>query len=355
VGGIDVFISHVEEDETVALELADALDAAGYATWCYERDTIPGPSYLLQTSRAISESRTVVVLISPDSLGSHQVTSEVVRAHEEERPFIPLLIGISREEFGVRQPEWREAIGSAATVELPPGGVQGVVPRIVEGLTALGIRPHEPGGPRPKLSYVGEGREFTSPAAGLRRRPGARLLIAAGVVALLVIGTAVAVVATRGTEEQPGSSPSTPTSPSATVPTSPAPGTTAVLPSKDAATTALKTEGGLARATARTDTRYCPIGGGTCQDANPGRVFLFVDLAPWNGEVLTYDNPVSMSAFSARVSYAGVTYSSNENHSSDLGGAGFTLVFPGVPDSVAGTDVELRWPGNPALRLHVKG
>lgn len=82
---------------------------------------------------------------------------------------------------------------------------------------------------------------------------------------------------------------------------------------------------------------------------------MFVDLAPWKGGVLTYDNPVSMSAFGARVSYAGVTYSSNENHSSDIGGSGFTLVFPGVPDSVAGGDVELRWPGNPALRLHVKG
>jgi hypothetical protein len=34
----DVFISHAEEDVSVALELAQGLRAAGYSTWCYEED-----------------------------------------------------------------------------------------------------------------------------------------------------------------------------------------------------------------------------------------------------------------------------------------------------------------------------
>ena len=45
----DVFIAHVEEDADVALEIALSLEEAGYTTWCYEVDSIPGPSYLIQT------------------------------------------------------------------------------------------------------------------------------------------------------------------------------------------------------------------------------------------------------------------------------------------------------------------
>ena len=41
----DVFISHVEEDKDVALEIARGLTAAGYTTWCYEEDNDPGVSY----------------------------------------------------------------------------------------------------------------------------------------------------------------------------------------------------------------------------------------------------------------------------------------------------------------------
>jgi hypothetical protein len=350
---IDVFISHVEEDGSVAIQLADALEAAGYSTWCYERDTIPGPSYLLQTSGAIAASRAVVVLISADSLGSHQVTSEVVRAHEEVKPFIPLLLGISREEFGVRQPEWREAIGSAATLELPEAGVRAIVPRIVDGLTALGVAPHEPGAPRPKLSYAAPPRR---PAGAAVPGRGRLLVPGAVVLVLALIGAVVLALSLRGGGDEGQGNPST--TPPETSASSPTPSATpsqtppAVL--ADAATTPVETLAGRARATARVGTEFCPIGGGACQTANPGRVFLFVDLVPWGSGSLGYDNTISMSAFSSRITFEGDGYASNENHT--LGsGAGFTVVFPGLPDRVAGSDVELRWPDNPALRLHVKG
>ena len=59
----DVFIAHVEEDAEVALEIALGLEEAGYSTWCYEVDSIPGPSYLIQTGRAVAASKVVVVII----------------------------------------------------------------------------------------------------------------------------------------------------------------------------------------------------------------------------------------------------------------------------------------------------
>ncbi len=39
-----IFISHVEEDSSIALRIASALEAKGYSTWYYERDSVPGPA-----------------------------------------------------------------------------------------------------------------------------------------------------------------------------------------------------------------------------------------------------------------------------------------------------------------------
>ncbi|MFC2021479.1 hypothetical protein ACFLU1_06870 [Chloroflexota bacterium] len=49
------------------------------------------------------------MVISPHSLGSRQVTNEIIRAHESSREFAPVLQGITHVEFQNRQPEWREA------------------------------------------------------------------------------------------------------------------------------------------------------------------------------------------------------------------------------------------------------
>jgi hypothetical protein len=132
-----IFISHVEEDAQIALDIAQALEAAGYRTWYYERDSCPGPSYLLQIDRAIVESQAIVLIISPQSVRSHQVTKEVVRAHESGKAFLPVLSGMSHAEFQEQQPEWRVALGAAASIPVPPQGVSAVLPRILRGLEKL--------------------------------------------------------------------------------------------------------------------------------------------------------------------------------------------------------------------------
>ena len=124
----DVFVAHVEEDAEVALEIALGLEEAGYSTWCYEVDNIPGPSYLVQTGQRIEQAKAVVVVISPHSIGSHQVTREVVRAHESGKYFIPVRRDISHIEFQNRQPEWREAIGAATSIGVPKEGAASILP-----------------------------------------------------------------------------------------------------------------------------------------------------------------------------------------------------------------------------------
>jgi hypothetical protein len=137
----DIFISHTEEDADVAFAVAHGIELAGYSTWYYERDGVPGPAYLAQVGEAIERARAVVLVISPDSLGSSQVTNEVVRAYESGRPFLPVLRNITHAEFQQRQPVWRQALGASTSISIPPEGVPGIVERVIAGLRALGIQP----------------------------------------------------------------------------------------------------------------------------------------------------------------------------------------------------------------------
>ena len=136
----DVFISYVEEDSAIATELSDGLEAARYSTWCYERHSMPGPSYLAQTRSAIEACSVFLLVISRDSLGSNQIDKEVVRAHETGKRFLPVLRGISHAEFHARQPEWGQAAGGATSIAIPAGGVQAILPRIAKGMDMLGVK-----------------------------------------------------------------------------------------------------------------------------------------------------------------------------------------------------------------------
>lgn len=73
-----VFISYIEEDGGIAEEAVNLFRARRFATWSYERDSIPGPSYLTQVSRAIDQCDVILLLISRGSIRSSQVTNEVV-------------------------------------------------------------------------------------------------------------------------------------------------------------------------------------------------------------------------------------------------------------------------------------
>lgn len=137
----DVFLSYAADDTEVMSALVDGLETAGFSTWCYERDGVPGPSYLVQTGGAISECQAFLLLISNQSLGSHQITRELVRAHEEAKPILPVLVDVSHLEFQKRQPEWREALGAATSVSLRNRSIEEVVRLLVGGLEALGIEP----------------------------------------------------------------------------------------------------------------------------------------------------------------------------------------------------------------------
>jgi hypothetical protein len=344
-GGRDVFLSHVEEDAAVALELADALQAAGFSTWCYERDSIPGPSYLLQTARAVEASQVVLVLISVNSLGSNQVTAEVVRAHEAVKPFLPVLLGISHVEFGARQPEWREAIGSATAIAVPAGGLAALMPRIVEGLKALGVVPGEGPVLQPVPLPVSQAVPPVRPARRLSRRTA---LGVGGAVAALLAGVVVVTTLGGGGGTPGASGPSSQT----TQPTQG--GSTSASQVKDAATTPLRTSAGEARLSAvRLATQDCPPSGfpGECITAPSGSRFVVIDYRAWGTGDLVFSQSLSMEAFSSYVAFEGRRAGASRTWALEGSPSGFRVVYISLPATAVGKDLTLLWTDNPPLRV----
>jgi hypothetical protein len=135
----DIFISHVEEDAQEALEIALGLEEAGYSTWAYEVDTIPGRSFLLQTREEIDKAKVVLFIISSESLNSRQIESEIVHAHDTGKEFVPLLKNIGFSKFQHRRPDYAQVIGARTSVSIPSDGISSLLPRIIEGLKAMGI------------------------------------------------------------------------------------------------------------------------------------------------------------------------------------------------------------------------
>jgi len=137
----DLFVSHVEEDQELAQNLADVLQEENYSAWLYENDVLPGVSYLVQTGEAIHDCKAFLLLVTPYSLGSNQVGVEVIRAFEEGKPIFALRNGVSHSDFQRRQPDWRQAIGSSATIPIETASVRQTAERVLAGLQRLGIEP----------------------------------------------------------------------------------------------------------------------------------------------------------------------------------------------------------------------
>lgn len=136
-----VFISHIEEEQNVAEAIAGALEAAGYSVWYYERDSYPGADYLDQVANAIETCQAVLVVISPDSIASHQVEDEVKWSRELRKNFVPVLHRMTWSDFQQRRSPWRMALGIAAGVAIQGKDVISVIPRIIKGLENLGVKP----------------------------------------------------------------------------------------------------------------------------------------------------------------------------------------------------------------------
>jgi hypothetical protein len=199
---VSVFISHVEENRATAEAIVRGLQSAGYRAWSYELSSVPGPTYLLQVVNAIEQASAVILIISPQALGSHQVAREIEAAHELDRPIIPVLQDITHEKYLQRRPEWRLALGAYTSIEVPREGVDAIMHKIVGGLQAFGVEPGEPSPPPPPPPPSRPG------LADALHRPWV-LAIAAVLVVAVIAGAVVWVFSSRHDQSGKPATPAT--------------------------------------------------------------------------------------------------------------------------------------------------
>jgi sugar lactone lactonase YvrE len=135
-----LFISHVKEDEETAKQLAKELKKEGYNTWSIDKNAKVGAPKLLEIKNAIEKSQVVIVIISKKSLRTSLLTSEIIRGHESQKPFIPLLLNVSTEEFQKRKPEWYQVVAPSTILSIPSQGIKEILPSLLEGLENIGVK-----------------------------------------------------------------------------------------------------------------------------------------------------------------------------------------------------------------------
>ena len=198
----DLFIIHVADDARVALELAEGFELLGYRAWCYELDSLPLGSYIENIRRGIETASVLLVLVSQGSLDRDQeVTREIHFGQAGDKPFIPVVLGLSDAEFDDKVPlTWRQAFGNAVRVRIQPGQLAPAIRRIAEGLKAREVKPREVSDSRiTAIRDAIEGLPAPEPVgwksggrgAGLRRIAGAFWRRRS---AILVAGAAIAAI-----------------------------------------------------------------------------------------------------------------------------------------------------------------
>lgn len=137
----ELHISETSADSLVARRLSLELEKRGFRTWYYQRDALPGIPLSRQVLESLQSTRAALVLISRSSLASLDFAEEVMTAHRLGRSCLPILVGMSLEEFESHQPIWRAALGSSAVIELERDTIEATLDRIEAAVTHLGIKP----------------------------------------------------------------------------------------------------------------------------------------------------------------------------------------------------------------------
>jgi adenylate cyclase len=86
----DIFISYSSKDRAQADQLSELLRSAGLSVWIDQDGIEVATSWSREIVQAINDCKAFVVLLSPSSLGSHNVMKEVSLASEKRKKILPL-------------------------------------------------------------------------------------------------------------------------------------------------------------------------------------------------------------------------------------------------------------------------
>jgi TIR domain len=156
----DVFISHSRKDKRVADAVCAALENAKIRCWIAPRDVQPGRSFAGEITRAIQNSKVLVLIFSGNSNNSEQVLREVQLAVKHRLHIVQFLIEhvVPSDDFAyfLSTPHWLDAL-------TPP--LEGHIQRLTAAIQTLLTAPAEPPARMPsRAALVSDGG--TQPAPG---------------------------------------------------------------------------------------------------------------------------------------------------------------------------------------------
>ena len=119
----DVFISHSAQDRSVAEKICTALEQDGIPCWVAPRDVRPGKSFPGEITRAIQQTKVMLLIFSRHSNSSEQVLREVQLAVDCKVPIIRLRledIPLSDDlRYYLSTPHWLDALSHPLSKHLP--------------------------------------------------------------------------------------------------------------------------------------------------------------------------------------------------------------------------------------------
>jgi TolB-like protein/tetratricopeptide (TPR) repeat protein len=172
--GSDAFLSYASADAEVAKQVCARLEASGLRIWMAPRDVPAGAHYADALVRAINSSRSLLLILSENSVDSAHVSKEVERASSKRKPIVAIRLDAApltpAFEYFLSESQWVDA----------RDGLDTAMPRLTDDLRQLvsGAR---------TATAARTGRPIPTVAAKARTRA-PTLALAATAVAALILG-----------------------------------------------------------------------------------------------------------------------------------------------------------------------
>jgi TolB-like protein/Flp pilus assembly protein TadD len=170
----DAFLSYASADTEVAKQVCARLEAFGLRIWMAPRDVPAGAHYADALVRAINASRSLLLILSVNSVDSAHVSKEVERASSKRKPIVairldaaPLTLAF---EYFLSESQWVDA----------RDGLDAALPRLIDDLRQLVT------GARSSTGARAERPIPAVPATAHTRMP--VLALAAGALAAVLVG-----------------------------------------------------------------------------------------------------------------------------------------------------------------------
>jgi hypothetical protein len=197
----DVFISHSAQDKKVAETICGALEEAAIRCWVAPRDVRAGRSFPGEITRAIQQSKVMLLIFSRHSNSSEQVLREVQLAVDCHVPIVRLRIeDITLSDdlrYYLSTPQYLDALTAPLTKHIPR--LQAAIEELLEQAADDGGK-NGPAGAAPPLEVAAKNRPEDLKETRIRNwKPFA---IGAAILAILAVLGAIVLTVRPGKEEK---------------------------------------------------------------------------------------------------------------------------------------------------------